>query len=294
MNSPNLIAANGRGWWMGFANLWRKENGTWWRTRRWWIQSLIWLVLLNGLLATVLWATWRQPAPAGEARATAGESASPAQIPEAFMDIIQDKATAGVFVFMLMSGIAMPIAAVIAGQDVIIAEKQSGTAAWVLSKPVSRPAFILAKLLAHGFAFLAVAIVVQGALAYLQVNLAAGELRLGIGFLGGLGLLYLNLMFYFCLALMLGTLFNSRGPVMGIPLALLLGYQLWLAIWPGLALAMPWALVLNILPGGVPLSVAVALGIPMPAYTAIPVVATTLWCLLFALVSIWRFQREEF
>jgi len=279
---------------MGFANLWRKENGTWWRTRRWWMQSLIWLVLLNGLLATVLWAPWLQPAPAGRAEDAAGETASLEPIPNALAGIIQDKATAGVFVFMLMGGLALPIAAVITGQDVIIAEKQSGTAAWVLSKPVSRPAFILAKLLAHGFVFLAVAVLVQGALAYLQINLSAGELRLGIGFLGGLGLLYLNLIFYFCLTLMLGTLFGSRGPVMAIPLALLLGYQLWLAILPELALAMPWALVLNILPGGVPLSVAVALGVPMPAYAALPVVATALWCLLFAAISIWRFQHEEF
>jgi len=279
---------------MGFANLWRKENGTWWCTRRWWMQSLIWFLVLNGLLATVLWAPWLQPAPTNEAQKTASEFTSLEQAPDVLSGIIQDKATAGVFVFMLMSGIALPIAAVITAQDVIIAEKQSGTAAWVLSKPVSRPAFILAKLLAHGLAFLAIAVLVQGALAYLQINLAAGELRLGIGFLGGLGLLYLNLMFYFGLTLMLGTLFHSRGPVMAIPLALLLGYQLWLAILPGLALAMPWALVLNILPGGLPLSVAVALDIPMPAYAAIPVIATVLWCLLFAAISIWRFQREEF
>lgn len=32
----------------------------------------------------------------------------------------------------------------------------------------------------------------------------------------------------------------------------------------------------------------------MPGYAALPVVATALWCLLFAALSVWRFQREEF
>jgi len=28
-------------WLQGFANLVRKENYLWWRTRRWWVQTLI-------------------------------------------------------------------------------------------------------------------------------------------------------------------------------------------------------------------------------------------------------------
>ena len=43
-----------RGWRRGFANLLRKENGEWWRTRRWWLQSLLWLLIINGILAVGL------------------------------------------------------------------------------------------------------------------------------------------------------------------------------------------------------------------------------------------------
>jgi hypothetical protein len=39
----------------GFANLLRKENGLWWRTNRWWIQVLLWLLSINGNLAFVIW-----------------------------------------------------------------------------------------------------------------------------------------------------------------------------------------------------------------------------------------------
>ena len=43
------------GWRRGFANLLRKENGEWWHTRRWWTQSLLWLLIINGILALALW-----------------------------------------------------------------------------------------------------------------------------------------------------------------------------------------------------------------------------------------------
>lgn len=210
------------------------------------------------------------------------------------MGMMQDKPTAGLILFFLMSGIALPIAAIIAGQDVIIGEKQSGTAAWVLSKPVSRPAFILSKLLANGLGFLVTGILVQGTIAYLQVSLAAGAPRPIANFIGGLGLVYLNLMFYFTLTLMLGTFFEGRGPVLGIALALLLGYQLLLGIAPGLALIGPWALGMSIL-GGLPLAATVALGAPLPSANAVlPIIATAVWCVVFAAVAIWGFQREDF
>ena len=43
-----------RGWKMGLRNLMRKENGEWFKTRRWWIQLLIWLVLIDGFLLFLL------------------------------------------------------------------------------------------------------------------------------------------------------------------------------------------------------------------------------------------------
>jgi hypothetical protein len=63
---------------------------------------------------------------------------------------------------------------------------------------------------------------------------------------------------------------------------------------PELAMVMPWALVLNVLASGLPLSVALALGVPLPTLAILPVAATVLWCLIFATVAIRRFQREEF
>jgi len=54
---------------------------------------------------------------------------------------------------------------------------------------------------------------------------------------------------------------------------------------------LPWRLVMPI---GVELPLAgyLAMGASLP--TVIPIVATALWCVLFAGVAIWRMRREEF
>ena len=38
----------------GFRNLFNKELGEWFATRRWLIQGLIWLVIINGMMAFVM------------------------------------------------------------------------------------------------------------------------------------------------------------------------------------------------------------------------------------------------
>lgn len=275
-----LLPINEKGWRRGFANMLRNENGAWWRTRMWIVQTIIWLLILNGILATLLWAA---PQPARVNAGEAGESA--------FAALMAEKPTAGLSVFMIMSGIAPAIAIVIIAQDAIIGEKQSGTAAWILSKPVSRTAFILSKLVANAIGILITAVILQGVIAYAQISAASGAARPIGPFLGAMGLVFLNLMFYLTLTLMLGTLFDARGPVIGIAMALLFGYQIFLGIAPWLAEIMPWALVVQT-GSSAPLAVTVALGLPIASYT--PIIATVLWSVIFTIVAVWRFNREEF
>ncbi len=265
------------GWRAGFANLFRKESRDWWGTRTWWTRILVWGLILNGLLAMVLFAA---PPDAGQAAAQAG------RIPEA-------KDVSGLTLFFVIAGLALSIGTIILAQDEIIDEKKQGTAAWILSKPVSRTAFILSKLLANALSILIIMVLVQGALAFVQVSIARGSL-LPIGpFLGALGLLFLNLMFYLTLVLMLGTLFTKRGGVLGIPMAILLGYQLIIGIAPSLGEIMPWALTMPLgQTAGSSLALALALGLPLPSVT--PIIATAAWCVVFTVMAVWRFNRDEF
>ena len=43
------------GWLNGLPNMLCKENSSWWNTRRWLIQSVVWKLLLNGLHMMVLY-----------------------------------------------------------------------------------------------------------------------------------------------------------------------------------------------------------------------------------------------
>ena len=250
---------------MGLANMLGKEMGAWWRTRRWWVQGLVALLLLNGTLALNL---------------NGGQRAD----------------TAGL-TFLSIAALCVPVAAISLAQDSILGERHSGTAAWVLSKPLRRPAFILAKLIAHGLNLLVAWVVLPGAMAYLQLT-AKGLTRLSaLNFAGAMGLVYLNLLFYLTFAMMLATLFNGRGAVLGITMLVLLsGPMQFIAqpmqkYAPWLATVMPWRLLLPI--GNDPaLAPFLALGQPLP--TATPIIATVLWCVLFVVVAIWRFRREEF
>jgi len=38
----------------GFANMFYKENYAWWRTRRWWVNAIVWIAILCSLVAFML------------------------------------------------------------------------------------------------------------------------------------------------------------------------------------------------------------------------------------------------
>jgi ABC-2 type transport system permease protein len=264
MSNNTLQWIDDRGWAAGLRNFLRKENGLWWGTRRWWVQSLVWFLAVNGLVVLILWVF-----PALEDQGGPPD----ASVVEVFMQMLGAIGTFGVLIFM---------------QGSIVNEKQSGTAAWIMTNPVSRSAFVLSKLIANSIGILLIVVVLQGLLGYAQFA-AHDEITLkSADFILALILQSLHFMFYITLTLMLGAFFNSRGPVMGISIAVLalqdLGGQL-------LALAIPW--VPEVLPKRlVDMAGPVALGRMTPAMP--PILTTVLFSILFLGIAIWRFHREEF
>lgn len=279
VSESKLQRLNKHGWRVGLANLLRKENSEWWGTRTWLVQAIIWLAICNGLLAIILWMAPAQSRQAVEAGRAAEELTG------------QQAAVDGLEVFLMVSAMATAIGIAIIMQDSIMEEKKSGTLAWVLSKPVARPAVIIAKLVANSIGALAIMILLQGAVAFAQLRLAGSDVAPG-PFLLALGVLGLHLLFYLALTLMLGVLFDSRGPVIAIPLLLVFGYQILLGIAPGLRQITPYGLTV---PGGAGdpgLALLIARGNPVPSL--LPVIATIVWIAIFIGVTLWRFEREEF
>ena len=244
----------------GFGNMLRKELGQWWGTRLWAIQTMIWVLILNGISTIVMVS---EPLVAGEFLA----------------EVVQT--------FLPMSVIAIGIGTVITVQGAIVGEKQLGTAAWVMSKPASRSAFILAKIIAYAIGVGVCAILIPTVIFFIEVRQVIPESLALLPFLMGVGVVVLNQLFYLTLPLMLGTLFSSRGPITGIGMAAILsGFLLKGFIPQEVMVVTPWPLA-DIASG-------LALEMPLPSIWFVPVVATGVWVLLMLAVALWRFNREEF
>jgi ABC-2 type transport system permease protein len=251
-------------WRSGFTNFLRKENGVWWKTSKWWVQSLVWFFILNGLVVLLLWIV-----PSFDP----GDSPPPGEVFDLFIQLFT-VSVIGVMIFM---------------QGVIVNEKQSGTAAWIMSNPVSRSAFILAKFIAHALAIFIVVVVLQSLIAYVQFALKGSVFLQPLPYMAAICVHSLHLLFYICLAIFLGTVFNARGPVIGISLAIffmqdIVGQLLALFISPKVTLFFPSSLS--------EMAVTIAKGGSLPSL--VPIIATSVYSLALVLAAIWRFRREEF
>lgn len=258
MQAEQPIRLQVTGWRRGFASLWAKEMGEWWRTRKWLVHLLVWVISLNGILAMVSAATKAHPGT---------ESLLQTQV-----DLL-----------VKLGSVLTAIGVLVVMQGSMIGERQSGTAAWILSKPVSRAAMILAKFGANALSYIALAVLLPSAIAYGQIRFY-GSVSLG-AYLGLVGILTVHTLFYLTLTLMLGTYFNTRGPVLGGGMATLFLGSLVLGLLPQSAWFTPY---------GLP---EVALGLfgsaPLPILAWLPVAATLLWSALFLVMATRCFNREE-
>ncbi|HSJ52772.1 MAG TPA: ABC transporter permease subunit [Anaerolineae bacterium] len=261
MSSGNSVMQleTGTGWSRGLNNLLRSELGRWFGTKQWWIQILIWTSIAVGI-------------PLMAALATRDEEAVPMAM-----------------LFNAMLGIGGPIGVCILMQEALVGEKRSGTAAWVLSKPISRLAFLSGKLVANVLGIVVTMVVVPGLLLYLASALVMHTTLSPFAVLAGLGAHLVHLLFYVGLTLMLGSISDQGGAVIGLPLAFLFGQQFLPNLHRGLAKAIPFALT-----GGAEPNVTTALMYGMdPAAGYLPLVTTGLAAVLFLAIAIWVFQRQD-
>ena len=268
-------------WFGGFGNIFSKENHQWWGTGKWLIQVAVWLVLINGLVVLI---TVIIPNLTKTKQALQAMSASEvAEIQAAFV-------SQGLTYFFIMSGMVAGAGVAIFAQDALIGEKRTGTAAWLMSKPVSRTAFLLAKLAADALGILVTIVIVQGAIGYFVLRVGTGVWLQVPDFLAAMGLVAMFLFFFLSLTYMLGTLSNSRGLVVGVPLLLLFLANFGNLV-PVLAKTMPWNLITD-MQYSPSMAIMLAKGEPLTLTT--PIIGTAVITVLFIVVATWRINREEF
>jgi ABC-type transport system involved in multi-copper enzyme maturation permease subunit len=258
----------------GFTNLFHKENRAWWGTRRWWINALLWPVLMCGLLANMLFVP------------TIANLATEAEIAQAG-GLTSHILLMGLSVFFEFGTTVLALGAIVLTQDAIISEKQSGVAEWLLSKPIARRSYILAKLAANTLPMLVLMVGLPTAIGYGMLSLRGGEPFPVIPFLSGVGIMIAHAFFYLTLTLMLGTIFDNRGPILGIALGSVLGGNLLGGLFKPLLYVTPW-----MLPKVASLT-ASSQALP-PEIGLAPLAATALWCVVFTIIAMAKFEKAEF
>mgnify|MGYP001215854239 CR=1 FL=1 len=267
--NSELQRAELRGWRTGLTNLLRRENRAWWRPRRLLVQALLWTVVVNGFVAFALFVV---PLMAGVTGA-----ADPGGM---------DPLANGVQALFQIGTVALAAGAIVLVQDAILGERQLGVTEWLLSKPLSRSAYVLSKLLSHSLGILVVLVGLQGVIAYGLLSLASGEPFPLPPYLVGMAGLALHTLFYTALTLMMGVLTESRGQLLGVSLGALLGGLLIASLLGRFAMLTPWSLI-----GALPAAV---MGEPLPLPIWLSLVSTAALTLLCCSVALCKFRSLEF
>ena len=248
----------------GFRNLVGKENGEWTAGPSLLAHGTIWMLIVALISVAVAFIR-------GEMEPGYGPT---------------DINRAGALMFFVLGSVASVIAVVAKTQGSIIGEKQLGTAAWVLSKPASRRAFVLAKLVVHFRWLLTVTLLFPAVVYYVLITAVATLPPPPLLFLGGFAILALGLLFYLALSLVLGTVFESRGALAGSVFGFMVAGFMIANYAPWLTAAFPWLFFQTghylVTQGQVPM------------YGLISIPATALWAVLFIFLALYRFERAEF
>jgi ABC-2 type transport system permease protein len=219
-------AGVGSGRLLGFGNVLRKDVAEWLHGRRFWVLLIV-SVLIYTLTAANAWINdWlRASFPAGP-----GE-VPPDPLPMTPMANLMAPVATQFFV----------LAAIFASISLIISERESGTLAWTISKPVSRTSVLLSKWVsATGLVWLAA--VVVPLVATVAVVLALyGQPDLGIVAVVGVGLVAVVAL-YVAITLTAATFIASQAGVAAIGLVVFVVPGIIAGLAPALAPYLPTAI----------------------------------------------------
>jgi ABC-2 type transport system permease protein len=170
--------------------------------------------------------------------------------------------------------------ALLLSMGTVAQEKERGTAAMLLVKPMPRGVFLLAKTGTLGLVFLAATLLAGlGAYYYTWILFEPPDL---LAWIGMTLLIWLELFVYIALTILFSTLVRSQAAAAGLAFGVVLLFAL-LGALPGLAKFLPGALRTW--------SASLFSSTPQPAWTA---VAVCLGIILVALVAAWQiFERQE-
>ena len=266
--SGQFQLVNEKGWRRGLGNLLQGEYSSWFKSSRWWKHLILWFLIINLMMIFMVIAS---------AKAAAGGEEGPPVL----------------FMYGIFGGMFVAFGVMIIMQRVLVGEKRSGTAAWVLSKPVTRTAFVVSRLTVNAIAILLTAVIVPGVIVYFTLGLFSDLGWLSpLGFFIALVMISLSMFYWIALVLMMGTLTDSASVVIAVPIAVFLLF----AYGPGLVQQLIYVspLMLSFSPSGQIDPLTISFINSEPVFSWLPLIATVVSSFIFIVVAIWRFNRQEF
>ena len=254
---------NEKGWRRGLGNMLRGEYSSWFKSSRWIKHLLIWFAIINGMMGIMIIATIKE------------RGGGPPLL----------------LMYGIFGGMCVAIGVMIIMQRVLVREKQKGTAAWVLSKPVTRTAFVVSRLFVNSIAILLTSVIVPGLILYISLGFSYLGWLSPLGFATALLMVILHTFYWIALVLMMGTLSESSSSVIAVPMALYFGFWIGTTMFPQLVYISP--LSLTFVPGQYN-SLAGSLMTGEPVFSWLPLTLTVVSCVIFIAVALWRFNRQEF
>lgn len=264
----------------GLNNLVARESRKWFHTRRWWTQILLWFFLLNGF---VIFGMFMMPSLIAESAAEMEQAATSGAEVMTANEFQQDVPSA----LFGLATLLLPVGVIILTHSQVYAEKRSGVAAWILSKPVSRSTYLIAKMITDAIGIIALMVIVQMIPAYLFLS-SVLDINLN-DYVLATGLLILLLLFYQAFTMMMSVVGNSTEIILGVSFGALLGGMVLknaLASMAGDAVFLtPW-----VLPDAITLVIS---GQPLPQQLQVNVIAVIVLTVMCLFVMFWRFQKQE-
>jgi ABC-2 type transport system permease protein len=262
-----------KGWRRGLGNLLQGEYSAWFKSSRWWKHLLLWFAIINVMMGMMIYAT---------AEAAKDGSEGPPML----------------LMYGIFGGMFVAFGVMIIMQRVLVREKNSGTAAWVLSKPVTRTAFVVSRLVVNSIAILLTSVIVPGVILYITLGLLSDLGWLSpLGFIAALLMFSLHTFYWIALVLMMGTLFESSGAVIAVPMALFFIFWMGPELVPVLSYitiyVSPFLLTFSPVPEQMN-SLAGSFMTGEPVFSWLPLISTVVFCVVFIVAAVWRFNRQEF
>ena len=267
--SSQFQLVNEKGWRRGLGNLLRGEWSSWFKSSRWIKHIIIWFAIINGMMGIMVYAT-------------ADAAKSGAEGPPLF------------FMYGMFGGMGVAFGVMVIMQRVLVREKQHGTAAWVLSKPVTRTAFVVSRLVVNSIAILLTSVIVPGIFLYLTFGLFTDLGWLSpFRYIASLSMVALHTFYWITFVLIMGTLFESSSGVIAVPIALCFTFWIGPMLFPPLVYISPLSLTFSPAPDQFN-SLVASIMAGEPVFSWLPLIATVVSCVVFIAVAIWRFNRQEF